>query len=127
VFTVVGVQTGIGEPQAFDRLAADDVRLDNFIHVRFGDVPIPDRVGIDHDIRSMLALIETTGLIGAHAAFESTLGEFLLEQFLKAGFRGRVATPSGLARRALVSTDEDMFFEFWHQATHCRTSSSVST
>ncbi len=127
MFAVVGVQTGVGEAQPLDRYAVEDVRLYDLFHIGLGDVPIPDCVGIDHDIRPVLALVEASSLIGAYFAFQSMLGEFLLEQFLKTGFGSWIATPSGMACGALIPAYEDMFFEFWHQATHWRTSSSVST
>jgi hypothetical protein len=63
----------------------------------------------------VLALIEAAGLICADAAFQSTLGEFPLEELLQPGFGGRIATSAGMARRALVSADEDVSFEFRHE------------
>jgi hypothetical protein len=79
VFTGCGVKARVGEHQALDRLAADDVRFNDLVHVSFGDVSIPHRFRIDHEIWTVLALIETAGLIGPHFAFESALREFQLE------------------------------------------------
>ena len=79
-------------------------------------MPVPDRFRIDHDIRPVLALVEASGLIGAHSSFESAFGEFLLEQLLQPGFGGGIATSSGMACRALVSADKDVFFELWHES-----------
>jgi hypothetical protein len=73
------VEAFVGETKAFDWLAADDVRIDDFVDIGFGDEAIPDGLRVDDEIRAVLALIKASGLIGADAAFESTLGKFLLE------------------------------------------------
>jgi len=50
------------------------VRFNDLINVRSGDMPIPDSVGIDHNVRAMLTLVETTRLIGAYTALHPELG-----------------------------------------------------
>src|SRR5579871_4220149 len=127
-FTVLArrsVQTLVGEAQTLDRLAADDVRLDDFVDIGLGDMAVPDGVGIDHDVGPVLTLIEAAGLVGAHATFESTLGQLLLEEFLQPGFGERIAASARMACRALVPADEDMLFELRHQATVAAFSSSA--
>src|SRR5258708_18648033 len=83
VFTRSRIEAFVRDHQALDWLAADDVRVDDFIDISFGDVAIPDSVGIDDKIRAVLALIEATGLIGPHFAFEAAFRQFLLEYFLE--------------------------------------------
>jgi hypothetical protein len=34
---------------------------------------VPDRIGIDHDDRAMLALIQASQLVGAHLALQTSL------------------------------------------------------
>jgi hypothetical protein len=85
MLTVFCIEARFGEPKPFHGLPPDDVRLDDFIHIDFGDVAIPDCVRIDHDVWSMLALIEAAGLIGANLAFQAALGELLFEQLLQLG------------------------------------------
>jgi hypothetical protein len=80
-----GIEARFGELKPFHGLSPDDVRLDDFIHIGFGDVPIPDRVRIDHDVWSMLALIEAARLISANLAFQAVLGKLLFEQLLQPG------------------------------------------
>ena len=121
MFAGCGVQAGIRQAKALDGLAAEDVRLDNLLDIGFGDVTVPDGVGVDHDGGAVLALIEAAGLIGPHTnscpgPLEPALGEFLFEEFLQSGFGGGVAASPRMAWRALVSADEDVFVEFWHQA-----------
>jgi len=111
------VQAGIRQAKALDRLAADNVRLHNLLDIGFGDVPVPDGVGVDDEVGAMLTLIETAGLIGTHFSLESALGEFLFEELLQFGLCQRIAASPRMTRRTLVSADEDVFVEFWHQAT----------
>ena len=47
-----------GHQQPRHRPAADDVLLDDFVDVALGDAAVPDIVGIDDDVRALLALIE---------------------------------------------------------------------
>ena len=65
MFTRRRVQAGIGQQQALDRFAAEDVGLNDLIDVSFRDVSVPDGFGIDHEIRAVLALIETARLVSA--------------------------------------------------------------
>jgi hypothetical protein len=85
MLTAFGIEAGFGELKPFQGFSPDDVRLDDFIHIGFGDVPIPDCVRIDHDVWSMLALIETARLIGPNLAFQAALRELLFEQLLQLG------------------------------------------
>jgi len=79
VFARGGVQTAIGQLRARDGFAANDVRLDDLIDIGLGDVPVPDGIRIDDQIRAVLALIETTRLVGPYLAFEAAFRQFLFE------------------------------------------------
>ena len=115
VFAGWRVQARVGEAKAFYRSAAEDVRFDDLVDVGLGDVSVPDGVGVDDEVGAVFALVEASGLIGADFAFQAALGQFLFEEFLQFGFGGGIAASSGMSRRALVSADEDVFFEFGHQ------------
>lgn len=121
----VRIQTGVSQTQSLHRLTGQNVRLDNLIHIRFGNPAVPDCLGVDDYVGAMLALVETPGLVRAHAAFQSTFGEFLLEEFLQTSFGCWIAASPGMPCRALVSADEDVSFELWHQATATRTFLSI--
>ena len=75
----LGVQAGFGQPETFNGLAADDVRVDDFFDIGLSDVSIPNGIGIDDEVWAVLALIETAGLVGAHFALESAFRQFLFE------------------------------------------------
>ena len=109
-----GVEALIRQAQALDRFSADDVGVDDFVDIGFSDVAVPDSIGVDHDIWAMLALVEASRLIRSDSALQAVLGEFLLEQLLQFGFGERIAASAGMARGAMVSTDEDVLFEFRH-------------
>jgi len=111
------VEAFVGEPQAVDWFAADDVRLDDFFDVGLGDVSIPDGFGIDHKIRAVLALVETAGLVGPYFPLKAAFGQFLLEYFLELRLACGIAASSGTSRWTLVAADEDVFFEPWHCAS----------
>ena len=66
-----GVQAVVVQAEAFDRLSADDVGVNDFVDVGLGDRAIPDGVRINHDIWTVLALVQASGLVGTDAAFES--------------------------------------------------------
>lgn len=56
----------ISQPQSLYRNAPGDVRFDDLSYVLRANAAIPDLVGIHHDVRTMLALVQTSGLVGAN-------------------------------------------------------------
>ena len=69
MFASWSVEAGIGNTEAFYWEASEDVGVDDFVDVGFGDVSVPDGVGIDDDVGAVLALIKASGLVGTDAAF----------------------------------------------------------
>jgi hypothetical protein len=59
VLTSVRVDAFVSHPESFDRLSAYDVGIDDLIYVIKSDMPIPDRLRIYDEVRTVLALIET--------------------------------------------------------------------
>jgi len=116
VFAGLRVQALGFQAQAVYRLSRKDVGLDDFVHVGFGNVAVPDGVGVNDYVRAVFALIEATGLVGSDSALQSVAGQLLLEPFLQTGLGGRIAAAAGMACRPLVSADKDMVLEFGHQA-----------
>jgi len=117
VLTAFCVQTLILQAQAFHGLSTNDMGFDNLIDICLGDVPIPHGIRIHHDVWPVLALIEAARLIGAHSPLESAGGKLLFEKLLQTGFRQRIAASARMPRRALVSTNENVSFEFRHQTS----------
>ena len=68
VFAMTRVQAGICQLQAFNRLSADDVRLDDFVHIRKLNMTVPNRFRINHYRRSEIALVEAAEAVAAQGA-----------------------------------------------------------
>ena len=112
-----GVQAFIGQSKALDWFASYDVGFDDLLNVSLGDESIPYGLGIDHEIRAVLALIETAGLVGSHFAFQAWFCQLLLEKFLQFRLAGWITASPGVSRRALVAAYEDVLFELGHKVS----------
>jgi len=71
-----GVDAFLGQPQALDGLAANQMLLHNLRGVGRLHMAVPHRIGIDDDRRPVFALVEAAGFVNAHrgprpAALES--------------------------------------------------------
>jgi hypothetical protein len=117
VFTTRGVEAGVGQHKPRHRLASDEVRLDNLIHVGRGYAAIPHGFGIDDKIRPMLALIKAPGLVGPNFAFQSTFRQLLFEELLQFSPGLRIAATSRVSSRPLVAANEDVFLKLGHSKT----------
>jgi hypothetical protein len=104
----------LGQDQPLDGNSANDVRFDNLVDVFHLHASVPDRIGIDNNRLAVLALIEASGFIGAHFAFQSSLGDFVFEYFLELAFAIRIAASSRTAGIALINAYKDMSFVFGH-------------
>src|SRR6187549_3302524 len=105
---------GLRHQQARHRRAADDVLLDDLVHVGFGHPAVPYGLGIDDDGRALLTLVEAPGLVGTDAAVQAALGQRLLERLLQRFATRRVTAPTDVPRLAPVAADEDVLVERGH-------------
>src|SRR5438270_9060459 len=105
MLATLGVDALISHHQTLDRHAAQEVRFDDFVHVLSPHAAIPDRVGIDHQVGSMLALVEASGLVSAKAVLKSALRQLLLECLLQRSIAFRVAAAAGTGGIAPVGAD----------------------
>lgn len=88
--------------------------INYFIDVGRRDAAIPDRIGIHHDSRTMLALIQTSGHVGANAFLQPAKRQLLLELGLQLGLGSRIAAPAWMPGIPLVAADEQVPFELRH-------------
>jgi hypothetical protein len=116
VFTRRRIEAGVGQHQSLYRPAPEDVRFDDLIYICLGDVSIPDGFGIDHNIGTVLTLIQTARLVGAHSAFEAALRQFLFESFLQLRLATWIAASSWTSRWPLIAAYENVFFKFGHKS-----------
>ena len=79
VRAMLGVEAGCGQAQTFHGAAVDEVLCDDFLHVFQLDEAVPDSLGIDHDRRTMLALVEAAGFVGADEVLEAGIFDGVLE------------------------------------------------
>src|SRR5712691_6088357 len=62
---IVGCARGFVQPQALDRLAADEVLLDDLVDVLQGNPAVPDALGVDDHRAAPLAVVQAACLVGA--------------------------------------------------------------
>ena len=80
----------------------------DFSHILWLDEPIPDRIRIHDHRRSVLALVQAAGLVGAHATFEACFFDFVLEGAVQLAFAVRGTRRPGAPRFAMVGADKDV-------------------
>jgi hypothetical protein len=114
VLARVSIDAAVGQAKVLNRTIALDVRRNDLEYVGNLYVSVPDGIGIHHHRRTVLALIEAAGLVGANAVFQSTKRQLGLEGLLKLSRAGRVAASASMSRRALVAAYEYVFCEFSH-------------
>jgi hypothetical protein len=115
VRTVFGIQAGIRDQEPLDWAISENVRFNDFLNITQGDVSIPDSFGVNHDVRAMLALIETSCLVGAHLTLQSATRQSPLERLVQFTGSGWVARATGIFRRPLVGTNKNVLLELRHK------------
>jgi hypothetical protein len=103
------------QQQTFYRSTLNDMRLYDLVHVGEAYSAVPDGFGVDHQIRTVFTLIETSGMIGPHFSLETAFGKFLLEHLFELGLARGVATAARVPRRTYISADENVAFKFRHE------------
>lgn len=114
MFASNGVETLVGNLEALERLTTEDVLLDDLVGVGQSHVAIPHGLRIDDDGGAVLALIETSCLVGAHGGADTSDREKALELLVEGGSAGGIATASRVTFGALVAADKDVFVELRH-------------
>jgi len=110
----LGVDAAVTEPQTLDRAVTYDVRPDDLGDVGHVYVSIPNALGIDHHGRTVLALVEASGFVGANGVFEPTKSELGFEGPLKFGGAVGITASAGMSLGTPVAAYENVFFEFRH-------------
>ena len=116
--TVGIVQAAFGNQEIIEDFSSQDRFGDDPGYVFGGDPAIPDSLGIDHDGRSVLALVEAARMIGPGQGPESGLPELELEGILERLEARRVAATPLVARVANVTADENVVREGRHVSSH---------
>src|SRR4051794_23499595 len=75
---------------------------------------VPDGIGINDHVWPVLALIKTSGFVGANYPVQLVFRQLLLQSLLQFAFPSWIAASPRVAGFARVGTNKDMFAEFWH-------------
>ena len=112
--TVLGVHAGVGQTEAVDGTAVEEVLVDDLFGVAGVGKTVPDGFGIDDEDGAVLALIEATGLIDADTVLEAGGFDGVLEggAELLAVFVAAAGAGGGFV--ALVQADKEVVFKDWH-------------
>jgi hypothetical protein len=94
------------------------VRVENLIDIRRRNVSVPYCLGINYDIRPVLALIEASGLVGSHPSLQSTDRDSSLEELVEFTRSTGIAASPRMSRLSLISANENMMIEFRHRSQH---------
>jgi hypothetical protein len=112
VGALLDVEAGVGEAQALDGTAVEEMLGDDFLDVFDADEAVPDGLGVDNDDRTVFALVEAAGFVGPDVVFEASV----LNGVFEGGFElfaavGEAAGTVG-AFVAFVGADEDVVVKF---------------
>ena len=105
----------ISQPQSFYWNAASDVRFDDLGYVLKANAAIPNLIRINHNIRSMLALIQTSSFIGANCGLEAARGDGIFKRPVQLTCCGRIAARPSASRLPPIGANEDMVLVLCHQ------------
>jgi len=79
VRTAVAVDAGFRQAPPLDRLAFYQVFANDLLYIANLDVTVPDRFWVDHHDRTMLTLIEATGLVGPNPMLQASFLNCIFE------------------------------------------------
>jgi hypothetical protein len=108
VWAIRVVEAGVANQEVIQDLAVQQGGLHDPRDVGERDVSVPDALRVDHDDRSVLALIETSRCVGSCEVLEADPFELSLEgvpQVLGAHCGTRT---SGVSGRSAVATNEEV-------------------
>lgn len=109
-----GVQAFVANAKSLDRLSAEDVLVDDLVHIVLRHSAVPDRFGVHDHGRPVFALVKASCLIGANCTLDAAFRESYLEEPMKITARLRITATARVIRFTLVRADKKMTFEFWH-------------
>jgi hypothetical protein len=111
---MLNVETGVGEAQALNGTVVEEVFGDDLGDVFDVDEAIPDGLGVDHDDRTVFALVEAAGFVGPDVVLEAGFLDGVFEGRFELFAAAGKAAGTGGAFVAFVGADEDVVVKFWH-------------
>jgi len=107
----LGIDAFVGETQALDGTAGDEVLVDDFGGVFGADMAVPDGLRVNDDSAPMLALIEAAGLVDAHAGAEAGSLDELLDGGMKFALTVGIAGGARGVGGAGIGADKHVAFK----------------
>jgi hypothetical protein len=115
VGALLHVEAGVGEAQAFDGTAVEEMLGDDFFDVFDVDEAVPDGLGVDHDDGAVFTLVEAAGFVGPDVVFEASVLDGVLEDGFELFAAAGKAAGTISAFVAFVGADEDVVVKFRHE------------
>ncbi len=106
-----GIQAILGHAQALDGAARNEMFGNDDLRVFGADIAVPDPIRVDHNHRTVLALVEASRLINADAAGQPGFPDELLQTRVKLALPIAGTGRTRSAERADVVTDKDVPFK----------------
>jgi hypothetical protein len=116
VRAALGIDALVFDSEPLDRLAADDVALQDLLDIFELDIPVPNSLGINDHVGAVLALVEAPRRVGPHRGLQVPLLDLYLEALSKTSAPIGVATASRVPLRAGVGANEEVVLETGHSA-----------
>ena len=113
------VDAVLGNQKSLHDLAAPEVSLNDFVHIRQLDTSVPDGVRIDDDAGAVFALVQAATAIGPHRSTKASSSQSFLEGGAKKLRALGVAATPRMAVGTLVSADEKMMSVLGHTNARC--------
>lgn len=107
----LGVQAVLGHAQALDGPAGEEMLGNDGLCVFGVDIAVPDRIGVDDNHGTVLALVEASRLIDADAAGQPGFPDKLLQTRMKLALPIAGAGGARSVERADIVTDKDVPFK----------------
>ncbi len=114
VGTLLDVEAGVGEAQALDGTAVEEVFGDDLLDVCKVDEAVPDGFWVNHDDGAMFALVEAAGFVGSNVVLEASIFDGVLESGFELFAATGKAAGTGGGFVAFVGADEDVVVKFRH-------------
>jgi hypothetical protein len=112
VGALLDVEADVGEAQALDRTAVEEMLRDDFFDVFDVDEAVPNGLRIDNNDRTVFALVETARFVGPDVVFEAGVLDGILEGGFKLFAAARKAARTVGAFVAFVGANEDVVVKF---------------
>lgn len=108
VSTALSIETFVGNTKPLDRLATNDVLIQNLVDIVLCNATVPHGFWVDDYGRTVLALVHAPSFVGADSSLQAAPGSSGLEKLMQFPTIRRVAASTRMLRVSMVGADEDV-------------------